>query len=204
MNLHWFMVCSINWFHHRIFLLICYANSMWQIPHRYAHAVCIELIHLFIHVGQVSHTSFALGREGVCWTLTWCVHFQQTNSTVKFHNRNRQCNQHTENIQTCRSISTKFNIYKFVSKSCEHIPSIHRITVLIFISISLQTFRHGFPHSPTALAYDPVQKLLAIGDKSGSLRMYPFSIVIYYQHPKWTLNWNADIFRTQNMHWIGG
>lgn len=39
----------------------------------------------------------------------------------------------------------------------------------------LQTFRHGFPHSPTALAYDPVQKLLAIGDKSGSLRMYPFN-----------------------------
>lgn len=42
-----------------------------------------------------------------------------------------------------------------------------------FLSL-LQTFRHGFPHSPTALGYDPVQKLLAIGDKSGSLRMYPF------------------------------
>lgn len=35
----------------------------------------------------------------------------------------------------------------------------------------LQTFRHGFPHNPTALAFDPVQKLLAIGDKYGSLRM---------------------------------
>uniref|UniRef100_W4VR65 Putative integral to membrane n=1 Tax=Corethrella appendiculata TaxID=1370023 RepID=W4VR65_9DIPT len=34
-----------------------------------------------------------------------------------------------------------------------------------------KTFRHGFPHSPTALAYDPIQKLLAIGDKSGSLRI---------------------------------
>ncbi|XP_031627051.1 syntaxin-binding protein 5 isoform X7 [Contarinia nasturtii] len=34
-----------------------------------------------------------------------------------------------------------------------------------------KTFRHGFPHSPTALGYDPVQKLLAIGDKSGSLRI---------------------------------
>ncbi|XP_055303966.1 syntaxin-binding protein 5 isoform X9 [Sitodiplosis mosellana] len=34
-----------------------------------------------------------------------------------------------------------------------------------------KTFRHGFPHSPTALGYDPVQKLLAIGDKSGSLRV---------------------------------
>lgn len=34
-----------------------------------------------------------------------------------------------------------------------------------------KTFRHGFPYSPTALAYDPVQKLLAIGDKSGTVRM---------------------------------
>lgn len=38
----------------------------------------------------------------------------------------------------------------------------------------LQTFRHGFPHQPTAVAFDPVQKLLAIGTKTGSLRMYPF------------------------------
>ncbi|KAK0083601.1 hypothetical protein PV325_008538 [Microctonus aethiopoides] len=34
-----------------------------------------------------------------------------------------------------------------------------------------RTFRHGFPHQPTALAFDPVQKLLAIGTKSGSLRI---------------------------------
>ncbi|XP_063891524.1 syntaxin-binding protein 5-like [Helicoverpa armigera] len=37
-----------------------------------------------------------------------------------------------------------------------------------------KTFRHGFPFSPTALAWDPIQKLLAIGDKGGNLRMYPF------------------------------
>lgn len=40
----------------------------------------------------------------------------------------------------------------------------------------LQTFRHGFPHQPTALAFDPVQRLLAIGTKSGSLRMYPSTL----------------------------
>ncbi|XP_063707454.1 syntaxin-binding protein 5 isoform X2 [Culicoides brevitarsis] len=34
-----------------------------------------------------------------------------------------------------------------------------------------KTFRHGFPNQPTALAYDPVQKLLAVGDKAGSLRI---------------------------------
>lgn len=40
--------------------------------------------------------------------------------------------------------------------------------------VLFQTFRHGFPYQPTAVAFDPVQKLLAIGTKSGSLRMYPF------------------------------
>ena len=38
----------------------------------------------------------------------------------------------------------------------------------------LQTARHGFPHQPTALAYDPIQRLVAIGTKSGAVRMYPF------------------------------
>lgn len=41
----------------------------------------------------------------------------------------------------------------------------------------LQTFRHGFPHQPCAMAFDPVQRLLAIGTKSGSLRMYPLSFI---------------------------
>lgn len=36
---------------------------------------------------------------------------------------------------------------------------------------------HGFPHQPTAVAFDPIQRLLAIGTKTGSLRMYPF---LYY------------------------
>ncbi|XP_023287626.1 syntaxin-binding protein 5 isoform X7 [Orussus abietinus] len=34
-----------------------------------------------------------------------------------------------------------------------------------------KTFRHGFPHQPTAMAFDPVQRLLAIGTRSGSLRI---------------------------------
>jgi hypothetical protein len=34
-----------------------------------------------------------------------------------------------------------------------------------------QTARHGFPHQPTALAYDPIQRLVAIGTKSGAIRM---------------------------------
>ncbi|XP_073980720.1 syntaxin-binding protein tomosyn isoform X7 [Rhodnius prolixus] len=34
-----------------------------------------------------------------------------------------------------------------------------------------KTFRHGFPYQPTAIAFDPIQKLLAIGTKNGSLRI---------------------------------
>ncbi|KAK7471571.1 hypothetical protein BaRGS_00035799 [Batillaria attramentaria] len=36
-----------------------------------------------------------------------------------------------------------------------------------------KTVRHGFPYQPTAVAFDPVQHILAIGNKTGSLRMYP-------------------------------
>ncbi|XP_033122221.1 syntaxin-binding protein 5-like isoform X2 [Anneissia japonica] len=32
--------------------------------------------------------------------------------------------------------------------------------------------RHGFPYEPTAMAYDPVQNILAIGTKNGSLRIF--------------------------------
>nr|XP_039262730.1 syntaxin-binding protein 5-like [Styela clava] len=31
--------------------------------------------------------------------------------------------------------------------------------------------RHGFPHRPTALAYDPMQRLIAVGNRTGSIRL---------------------------------
>ncbi|RWS05537.1 syntaxin-binding protein 5-like isoform X6, partial [Dinothrombium tinctorium] len=31
--------------------------------------------------------------------------------------------------------------------------------------------RHGFPYQPTAVAFDPIQRLIAIGTKSGSMRI---------------------------------
>ncbi|XP_065223798.1 syntaxin-binding protein 5 isoform X5 [Planococcus citri] len=34
-----------------------------------------------------------------------------------------------------------------------------------------KTFLHGFPHQPSAVAFDPIQRLLAIGTKNGSLRI---------------------------------
>lgn len=48
----------------------------------------------------------------------------------------------------------------------------------VYIYFFLQTFRHGFPYQPTALAFDPIQRLLAIGTKNGSLRMYPLHEII--------------------------
>ncbi|XP_069744560.1 syntaxin-binding protein 5-like isoform X3 [Narcine bancroftii] len=37
--------------------------------------------------------------------------------------------------------------------------------------VGCQTVRHGFPWQPTALAFDPVQKILAIGCRTGALRI---------------------------------
>lgn len=34
-----------------------------------------------------------------------------------------------------------------------------------------KTVRHGFPYQPTALAFDPIQKVLAVGTKHGSIRL---------------------------------
>ena len=33
------------------------------------------------------------------------------------------------------------------------------------------TVRHGFPYKPTALAFEPVQHLLAIGNRVGQVRI---------------------------------
>lgn len=38
----------------------------------------------------------------------------------------------------------------------------------------LQTVHHGFPNKPTALAWDPELRLLAIATASGALKVYPF------------------------------
>ncbi|XP_021076808.1 syntaxin-binding protein 5 isoform X3 [Mus pahari] len=35
-----------------------------------------------------------------------------------------------------------------------------------------KTVRHGFPYQPSALAFDPVQKILAVGTQTGALRLF--------------------------------
>lgn len=41
-------------------------------------------------------------------------------------------------------------------------------------SFFTQTVEHGFPNQPSALAYDPKLQLMAIGTKSGAIKLYPF------------------------------
>jgi hypothetical protein len=38
----------------------------------------------------------------------------------------------------------------------------------------LQTVEHGFPHQPSALGYSPSLHILAIGTRSGAVKLYPF------------------------------
>lgn len=46
-----------------------------------------------------------------------------------------------------------------------------------------KTVQHGFPHKPTALAYDPEQKLMAIGTQTGALKVFGQPGVEFYgQH----------------------
>uniref|UniRef100_A0A8C0IGW5 Syntaxin-binding protein 5-like n=1 Tax=Bubo bubo TaxID=30461 RepID=A0A8C0IGW5_BUBBB len=46
-----------------------------------------------------------------------------------------------------------------------------------------ETVRHGFPYQPSALAFDPVQKILAIGTQTGALRLFGRpGVECYCQH----------------------
>uniref|UniRef100_A0A4W4DQ74 Lethal giant larvae homologue 2 domain-containing protein n=1 Tax=Electrophorus electricus TaxID=8005 RepID=A0A4W4DQ74_ELEEL len=45
------------------------------------------------------------------------------------------------------------------------------------------TVRHGFPYQPSAMAFDPVQKILVIGTQSGALRLFGRAgLECYCQH----------------------
>lgn len=52
-----------------------------------------------------------------------------------------------------------------------------------------QTVQHGFPHKPTALAYDPIDRLMAIGTHSGAIKVFGRPGVEFYgQHLSATNN----------------
>ncbi|VVC88072.1 unnamed protein product, partial [Leptidea sinapis] len=79
---------------------------------------------------------------------------------------------HTKEILSDDDVYVVFDGYRrsHGQQSCQHQDS-HDCLLLPAVCEPVETFRHGFPFSPTALAWDPIQKLLAIGDKSGSLRI---------------------------------
>lgn len=45
--------------------------------------------------------------------------------------------------------------------------------IMIFLSLR-QTVEHGFPHQPSALGYSPFLRLMAIGTRSGAIKLYSF------------------------------
>lgn len=49
-----------------------------------------------------------------------------------------------------------------------------KLLIMIFPSLP-QTVEHGFPHQPSALGYSPFLRLMAIGTRSGAIKLYPLN-----------------------------
>ncbi|XP_055585655.1 lethal(2) giant larvae protein [Uranotaenia lowii] len=65
-----------------------------------------------------------------------------------------------------------------------------------------RTAQHGFPHKPSAVAYDSVSKLMAIGTNSGIIKVFGKPGVEFYgQHPATN---NASDSVVQLLEWIPG
>lgn len=62
-------------------------------------------------------------------------------------------------------------MFKFIAKKSQHV-SAERLKVQKELFAFNKTACHGFPHCPSALAWDPFLELFAIGTKTGSLRLY--------------------------------
>ncbi|KAJ7990805.1 hypothetical protein DPEC_G00290720 [Dallia pectoralis] len=88
----------------------------------------------------------------------------------------------------------KFNIRKVLdgltasSSSASAHPGPHQHDVILETLQSehfqlCKTVRHGFPYQPSSMAFDPVQKILAIGTQSGAVRLFGRAgVECYCQH----------------------
>ncbi|KAL7742468.1 hypothetical protein ACLKA6_019096 [Drosophila palustris] len=66
-----------------------------------------------------------------------------------------------------------------------------------------KTAQHGFPHKPSALAYDPVAKLLAIGTQTGAIKVFGQpGVELYAQHT--LVNNLASELNVQLLEWVYG
>lgn len=63
-----------------------------------------------------------------------------------------------------------------------------------------QTVEHGFPNQPSALAFDPELRIMAIGTRSGAVKMYPLlprcSGIVRTSHVPLTFGWDRSVTGT--------
>ncbi|XP_043070376.1 lethal(2) giant larvae protein isoform X2 [Drosophila grimshawi] len=66
-----------------------------------------------------------------------------------------------------------------------------------------KTAQHGFPHKPSALAYDPVSNLMAIGTLTGAIKVFGQpGVELYAQHT--LVNNLASELNVQLLEWVYG
>lgn len=71
------------------------------------------------------------------------------------------------------------------------------------INYFFQTAQHGFPHKPSAIAYDPIDKLMAIGTQTGAIKVFGQpGVELYAQHT--LVNNSASELNVQLLEWVYG
>ncbi|KAG9331107.1 hypothetical protein JZ751_020252, partial [Albula glossodonta] len=63
-----------------------------------------------------------------------------------------------------------------------------------------KTVRHGFPHQPTSLAFDPVQKVLAIGSCTGDWDSLVLTAIANIRVPVLSMNYGSSLTRITFCH----
>lgn len=92
--------------------------------------------------------------------------------------KQRGCRNSLQFIEGILPPSTR-EVKKNINQSCFfYLSAAHISCVFLFLFIT-QTVEHGFPHQPSALAFDPKLQLMAIGTKSGAIKVYPFLSGVY-------------------------
>ncbi|XP_053961405.1 lethal(2) giant larvae protein [Anastrepha ludens] len=66
-----------------------------------------------------------------------------------------------------------------------------------------KTVQHGFPHKPSAIAYDPISKLMAIGTQTGAIKVFGQPGVEFYGQHTLISNSAAEL-NVQLLEWVYG
>uniref|UniRef100_A0A0A1XSU4 Lethal(2) giant larvae protein n=1 Tax=Zeugodacus cucurbitae TaxID=28588 RepID=A0A0A1XSU4_ZEUCU len=66
-----------------------------------------------------------------------------------------------------------------------------------------KTAQHGFPHKPSAVAYDPISKLMAIGTQTGAIKVFGQPGVEFYGQHTLITNSAAEL-NVQLLEWVYG